>query len=70
MTVKHPDDTLVELWNTKAEILDKLGRRDEAAQMRKRSKEPAKAVGPSPYKSTHDRLKDWFKQYRIEAQKP
>ncbi|MDB4698100.1 hypothetical protein OAF02_01865 [Akkermansiaceae bacterium] len=70
VTVKHPDDTLVELWNTKAEILDKLGRRDEAAQMRKRSKEPAKAVGPSPYKSTHERLKDWLKQHRMDTQKP
>jgi tetratricopeptide (TPR) repeat protein len=69
VTVKHPDDTLVELWDTKAEILDKLGRRDEAAQMRKRAAEPGRADVPSPYKSTHDRLKDWLKQHRLETQK-
>jgi tetratricopeptide (TPR) repeat protein len=69
VTVKHPDDTLVELWDTKAEILDKLGRRDEAAQMRQRAAEPAKAEAPSPYKSTHEKLKDWFMQHRMETQK-
>ena len=69
MTINNPDDTLVELWDTKAEILDKLGRRDEAAQMRKRAAEPARADAPSPYKSTHERLKDWLKQHRMETQK-
>ncbi len=70
VTINHPDDTLVELWDTKAEILDKLGRRDEAAQMRKRAAEPARADVPSPYKSTHERLKDWLKQHRMKTQKP
>ncbi|MDE0862045.1 MAG: hypothetical protein OSA93_17950 [Akkermansiaceae bacterium] len=69
VTVKHPDDTLVELWDTKAEILDKLGRKDEAVQMRKRAAEPAKAELPSVYKSTHERLNDWLKQHRMETQK-
>ena len=69
VTINHPDDTLVELWDTKAEILDKLGRKDEAAQMRKRAAEPARADDPSRYKSTHERLKDWLKQHRMEAQK-
>jgi len=63
VTVNNPDDTLVELWAVKAEILDKLGRRDEAAQMRKRAAEPARADDPSPYKSTHERLKNWLKQH-------
>jgi len=70
VTVKNPDDTLVELWDTKAEILDKLGRKDEAAQMRKRAAEPARVDAPSLYKSTHEKLKDWLKQHRTEAQKP
>jgi tetratricopeptide (TPR) repeat protein len=70
VTINHPDDTLVELWDTKAEILDKLGRRDEAAQMRKRAAEPAKPDVPSPYKSTHERLKDWLKQHRMKTQEP
>jgi hypothetical protein len=69
VTINHPDDTLVELWDTKAEILDKLGRKDEAAHMRKRAAEPGRADVRSPYKSTHERLKDWRKQYRMETQK-
>jgi len=68
VTIKHPDDTLVELWAVKAEILDKLGRRDEAAQMRKRAAEPARPDVPSPYKSIHERLKNWFKQHRMKTQ--
>jgi tetratricopeptide (TPR) repeat protein len=63
VTVNNPDDTLVELWAVKAEILDKLGRSDEAALMRKRAAEPARADDPSPYKSTHERLKNWLKQH-------
>ncbi|MCP4199946.1 MAG: hypothetical protein GY762_22610, partial [Proteobacteria bacterium] len=70
VTVKNPDDTLVELWDTKAEILDKLGRKDEAAQMRKRAAEPGRVNAPSLYKSTHDKLKDWLKQHRMKTQKP
>jgi len=69
VTINHPDDTLVELWAVKAEILDKLGRRDEAAQMRKRAAEPGRADDPSPYKSTHERLKGWLKQHKMETQK-
>ncbi len=65
VTLKNPDDTMVELWATKAEILDKLGSSDEAAQMRKRAAEPGRADDPSRYKSTHDRLK----QHRMETQK-
>jgi tetratricopeptide (TPR) repeat protein len=69
VTINHPDDTLVEMWNTKAEILDKLDRRDEAAKTRKRAAEPPRPDVPSVYKSTHERLKDWFKEYRMETQK-
>ena len=65
VTLKNPDDTLVELWNTKAEVLDKLGRGDEADQIRKRAAGPARADTPSPYKSIHDKLK----QHRMETQK-
>ena len=69
VTMNNPDDTMVELWNTKAEILDKLGRGDEAAQMRKRTRKPGRADSPSVYKSAHERLKNWFKQHKIETQK-
>jgi len=57
VTVVPSDDILVELWATKAGILDKLGRKDEAAQMRKLAAEPAKPVAPSIYKSIHEKLK-------------
>jgi len=69
VTINNPDDTLVELWDTKAEILDKLGRRDEAAQMRQRAAEPGRPDAPSLYKSTHEKLKDWLKQHKMETQK-
>jgi hypothetical protein len=69
VTINHPDDTLVELWKTKAEILDKLGRRDEAAQMRKRAAEPGRAEPLSIYKAVHEKLNDWLKQHRMETQK-
>jgi predicted RNA polymerase sigma factor len=64
VTIKNPDDTMVELWTVKAEILERLDRRDEAAQTHKLAAEPARADDPSPYKSTHDKLKDWLKQHR------
>jgi len=68
VTINHPDDTLVELWVVKAEILDKLGRRDEAGKMRKRAAEPGRPDAASPYKSIHERLKDWLKQHRMKTE--
>jgi hypothetical protein len=70
VTIVHPDDILVELWTTKAGILDKLGRKDEAAQMRKLAAEPAKPDAPSIYQSTHERLKEWLKKHPMETPKP
>lgn len=70
VTVVKPDDILVELWATKAVILDKLGRTDEAAQMRTRAAEPATPVDPGIYQSTHERLKNWLTQHRTEPPKP
>ena len=67
VTIKNPDDTMVELWSVKAEILDKLGRSDEAAQMRKRTAKPGRADDPSPYKSIHEKLKGWLKQHNIKT---
>ena len=70
VTVNQPDDILVELWATKAVILDKLGRKEEAAQMRKRSAEPAKPDAPSVYKLFHERLKNWRVSNKKETVKP
>jgi hypothetical protein len=70
VTVVPSDEILVELWTTKAGILDKLGRKDEAAQMRKLAAEPAKPDAPSIYQSTHERLKDWLKKHQMETPKP
>ena len=70
VTVVLPDDILVELWTTKAGILDKLGRKDEATEMHKLASQPAKPDAPSIYKSTHERLKDWLKKHQMETPKP
>ena len=67
VTINQPDDTLVEMWNTKAEILDKLDRRDEATKTRKRAAEPARTDVPSVYKLIHERLKGWLKEHRMET---
>ena len=69
VTVNNPDDTLVELWAVKAEILDKLDRRDEATKMRKRATEPARTDVLSVYKLTHEKLKGWLKEHRMEIRK-
>ena len=59
VTVKEPDDILSELWAIKAIILEALGRKDEAAQMRSRSQEPAREEHMSIYKEFHEALKAW-----------
>ena len=70
VTVNQPDDILVELWATKAVILDKLGRKEEAAHMRKRSEEPVEPDSPSVYKLFHERLKSWRLGNKKEIEKP
>ena len=70
VTISNPDDTVVELWDIKAEILDKLGRRNEAAQMRKRAAEPARPDVPSVYKAFHEKLKEWRAHNRNQIEKP
>ena len=69
MTIQNPDDTMVELWKVKVEILDRLGRVDDATQIRKLIAKPSRLDISSMYKSTHDDLKNWFKQYKMELQK-
>jgi len=54
--VERPDDILTELWATKAVILEKLGRKEEAATVGRRSKEPANIEPPSVYKAFHERV--------------
>ncbi len=59
VTVKEPDDVLVELWATRALILEQLGRKEEAAEMRQRSEAPPTTESTSVYTSFHERLKHW-----------
>jgi len=66
VTVTNPDEILIELWTTKAEILAKLGRNDEAAQIRERYTKPTTEFPPGVYKSFHEKLKEW--KTRNEAQ--
>ena len=68
VTVKKPDDVIVELWATKAVILDKLGRKEDAASVRKRSEEPVKPGSPSLYWLFHQRLKNWRLNSKLRAE--
>jgi hypothetical protein len=49
-------DILGELWTTKAVILEKLGRKDEAAALQRRASTPTKSDREDVYKSFHDKL--------------
>ncbi|MDC0296759.1 hypothetical protein OAK95_03835, partial [Akkermansiaceae bacterium] len=66
VTVTNPDDVLVELWTTKAEILGELGLNDEAAQIRERYAKPTIEFPPSVYKSFHEKLKEWKTRNQID----
>ena len=55
--IKEPCDIFVELWTTKALILDALKRPEEAAQLRKECNRQAKEDHPSMYKKIHEKLK-------------
>ena len=55
--IKEPCDIFVELWTTKALILDALKRPEEAAQLRKECARLAKEDHPSMYKKIHEKLK-------------
>jgi len=57
VTMKVPCDVISELWATKAVILGKLGREEEAAAVRKRSEEPVEPDHQSLYGLFHERLK-------------
>lgn len=64
VTVTNPDEILIELWTTKAEILAKLDRHDEAAQIRKRYTKATAEFPPGVYKSLHQKLKEWKERYQ------
>lgn len=70
VTINQPDDILEELWDIKAVILEKLGRKDEAAQMRETAAEPAKPFRPGVYKDFHEKLKDWRNRNIDRIEKP
>jgi len=55
--IKEPCDIFVELWTTKALILDALKRPEEAAQLRKECAKQTKEDHPSMYKRVHEKLK-------------
>lgn len=66
VTVTNPDEILIELWSIKAEILSKLGRSDEASQIRQRYTKPTTVFPPGVYKSFHEKLKDWKTRNQID----
>jgi tetratricopeptide (TPR) repeat protein len=55
-TVKQPCNVLAQLWATKAQILVKLGRAQEAEQFRTQSQQPVEADRPDVYSAFHEKL--------------
>lgn len=54
--MKEPCDILCMLWAAKADILDNLGRKDEATALRERSGVPPQVHRPNVYTLFHERL--------------
>ena len=67
--VTRPDDVFAELWASKAVILDKLGRKEDAASVRKRSEEPVQPGHQNSYWLFHQKLKNWRMSGKLEAMK-
>lgn len=58
VTMKEPCDTICMLWTEKAAILDKLGRSDEAENLRKLGEKPVQEHYNSVYETFHQKLDD------------
>jgi len=52
-------DVLAELWTVKAIILQQLGRKEEAATLRRRADEPVTPHHTTTYGLFHEKLKNW-----------
>jgi len=59
--IKESCDVFSELWATKAIILEKLNRKEEAEKFRKLSESPAKSHGEDSYSIFHNKLKAFRK---------
>jgi hypothetical protein len=57
VTINHPDSILVELWEAKATILEKLGRAKEAQAAKKYAAQPPALHIATLYDSFHSKLK-------------
>lgn len=55
--VEPPCDVMAELWATKAAILERLDRKDEAAALRKQAAAPVQEDHENAQKQLHERLK-------------
>jgi hypothetical protein len=58
VVIKEPCDVICGLWRTKADILEKLGRKEEAADLRKRGEKPAQEHYSYVYEQFHAKLHD------------
>lgn len=56
VTMKQPCDVIAGLWRTKVEILEQLGRKGDADELRERLKAPVLEEYPHVYKLFHERL--------------
>ncbi|MDT8391218.1 MAG: hypothetical protein RRC34_11995 [Lentisphaeria bacterium] len=54
--LKKPCDTIADLWKTKAMILEKLGRGEEAAEWENLARQPLEPDYPSIYGAFHEKL--------------
>jgi len=56
VVMKEPCDVICELWATKAAILDRLGRKNEAQSLREQGVTPTQEHSPYVYELFHERL--------------
>ena len=68
--IDEPCERISQLWQTKIAVLDRLGRGDEAAALRKRRRGPIKKCRREPYASFHDKLEAWRVNHQETAKSP
>lgn len=57
VVMKEPCDVIADFWATKATILEKLGRNNEAAEVRQLAEQPVKPDYPNIYGAFHEKLR-------------
>lgn len=63
VVMQEPCDTLATLWMEKAAILEQLGRKEEADDLRKLCEQPITPHRPNPYNTFHEQLNKSLKHF-------